>query len=248
MLSSRPSAACWASGSCSTSMPAATTISRLVRPAGSAAARRGVVPRVDHAVPMLARAMCLAAAATRDARAHAVVATKEKWWEKTTPNMKDVNGVQELVDALADAGDSLVIVDFYGPWCGACRALYPKLLKLMEQFPDMVFLKVNFDDNKAMCKTLGVKVLPYFHIYHGAEGRVAAFSCTVTKFQRMRDALEDFYTPICSLEDNPGLPEFPEIIPHPNEVTRVAGAHLAAAEELLATAAPAAVPVPAAVA
>jgi hypothetical protein len=33
-----------------------------------------------------------------------------------------------------------------------------QLLKLMEQFPDLVFLKVNFDDNKAMCKTLGVKV------------------------------------------------------------------------------------------
>lgn len=237
MLSNSSSAARCASGACSTSKPAATSISRLVRPACSAVARRGIVSRVDQSVSALAR----------DARAHAVVATKEKWWEKTTPNMKDVNGVQELVDALADAADSLVIVDFYGPWCGACRALYPKLLKLMEQFPDVVFLKVNFDDNKAMCKTLGVKVLPYFHIYHGAEGRVAAFSCTVTKFQRMRDALEEFYTPICSLEDNPGLPEFPEIIPHPNEVTRVAGAHLAAAEELLATAAQA-VAAPAAVA
>eukprot|EP00882_Tetradesmus_deserticola_P028555 GHRQ01031818.1.p1 GENE.GHRQ01031818.1~~GHRQ01031818.1.p1 ORF type:complete len:112 (-),score=33.42 GHRQ01031818.1:166-501(-) len=95
------------------------------------------------------------------------------------------------------------------------------------------------------CSTM--QVLPYFHIYHGAEGRVAAFSCTVTKFQRMRDALENFYTPICSLENNPGLPEFPEIIPHPNEVTRVAGAHLAVAEELLAAAA-AVAPAPAAVA
>lgn len=33
-----------------------------------------------------------------------------------------------------------------------------QLLKLMEQFPDVVFLKVDFDSNKAMCKTLGVKV------------------------------------------------------------------------------------------
>lgn len=101
------------------------------------------------------------------------------------------------------------------------------------------------------------QVLPFFHIYHGAEGRVAAFSCTVSKFQRMRDALENYYTPICSLEDNPGLPEFPDIVPHPNEITRltsVAGVHLpigpvgaasaaaAAAEQLMASqAAPAAV-------
>jgi len=90
-----------------------------------------------------------------------------------------------------------------------------------------------------------VQVLPYFHIYHGAEGRVAAFSCTVSKFQRMRDALEEYYTPICSLEDNPGLPEFPDIVPHPSEVTRVAGAHLAAAEERMSAAAPATEPEPA---
>lgn len=117
--------------------------------------------------------------------------------------------------------------------CPCC----PQLIKLMDQFPDVVLLKVDFDSNKAMCKTLGVKVLPFFHIYHGAEGRVAAFSCTTSKFQRMRDALEEWHTPICSLEQNPGLPEFPDIIPHPNEVTRVAGAHLAAAEEAMAAAA-----------
>lgn len=92
------------------------------------------------------------------------------------------------------------------------------------------------------------QVLPYFHIYHGAEGRVAAFSCTVSKFQRMRDALEEYYTPICSLEDNPGLPEFPDIIPHPSEVTRVAGVELPAVEERMsspAAAAAAAEPEPA---
>lgn len=37
----------------------------------------------------------------------------------------------------------------------------------------------------------------------------------------MRDAIEEYYTPICSLDNNPGLPEFPDIIPHPNDVTRL---------------------------
>jgi hypothetical protein len=72
-------------------------------------------------------------------------------------------------------------------------------------------------------------VLPYFQIYHGAEGRVAAFSCTNSKFDRMREALENYHTPICSLESNPGLPEFPDIIPHPSELTRVGGIALPAA-------------------
>ena len=56
------------------------------------------------------------------------------------------------------ARDRLVVIDFYANWCGACKALYPKLCKLSEENPDMVLLKVNFDENKQLCKALGVKV------------------------------------------------------------------------------------------
>lgn len=41
---------------------------------------------------------------------------------------------------------------------GGPAYLFLQLLKMMEQFPDVVFLKVNFDANKDICKTLGVKV------------------------------------------------------------------------------------------
>lgn len=30
-------------------------------------------------------------------------ATESKWWEKETPNMRNINGVQELVDALVSS-------------------------------------------------------------------------------------------------------------------------------------------------
>lgn len=47
--------------------------------------------------------------------------------------------------------------------------------------PNVVFLKVNFDENKPMCKRLNVKVLPFFHFYRGADGQLEAFSCSLAK-------------------------------------------------------------------
>ena len=133
------------------------------------------------------------------------------WYTKPFgPNCLEVSSVQELVDVLAT--DRLVIVDFFAPWCGACRALYPKLAKLLQDYPDVLLVKVNFEANRALCKSLGIKVLPFFHLYHGAAGRVAAFSATSSKIARLRDALEAHSGAICSLEAPPGLAEFPGVV------------------------------------
>ena len=50
--------------------------------------------------------------------------------------------------------------------------------------PNIVFLKVNFDENKPMCKSLNVKVLPYFHFYRGADGQLESFSCSLAKVKK----------------------------------------------------------------
>jgi len=152
---------------------------------------------------------------------------KDGWWTKDNPsNMKDVTSVQQLVDELADAGDKLVVVEFYAPWCNACKALFPKVCRMMEDHKDdVVFLKVSFEANKDMCKTMGVKVLPYFHFYRGGEGRVDAFSCTVSKIQKMKDAIDNYTSEFCSLEPSPGIPEFPNLHAHPDDKPTNLGDH-----------------------
>ena len=97
-------------------------------------------------------------------------------------------------------GDKLVIVDYYARWCGAWRALYPKLCKIGLAAPEnMVILKINFDDNKAMCRTLGIKVLPFFQMYRGADGQVAAFSASLAKIKKLRDAIDEHSTDRCGI-------------------------------------------------
>jgi len=41
--------------------------------------------------------------------------------------MREVTSAQDLVDSLMNAGDQLVVVDFFSPGCGGCKALHPKV-------------------------------------------------------------------------------------------------------------------------
>ncbi|KAF5748487.1 thioredoxin-like 2 chloroplastic [Tripterygium wilfordii] len=135
-------------------------------------------------------------------KVHATLAETEqpKWWERNPrPNMIDIHSTQEFLSTLSEAGDRLVIVDFYGTWCASCRALFPKLCRIAEEHPEILFLKVNFDENKPMCKSMNVKVLPYFHFYRGADGQLEAFSCSLAKFQKIKDAIATHNTARCSI-------------------------------------------------
>eukprot|EP00252_Welwitschia_mirabilis_P018045 TRINITY_DN40214_c0_g1_i1.p1 TRINITY_DN40214_c0_g1~~TRINITY_DN40214_c0_g1_i1.p1 ORF type:complete len:227 (-),score=25.79 TRINITY_DN40214_c0_g1_i1:176-856(-) len=147
-----------------------------------------------------------------------------KWWEKGGgPNMYDIHSTEEFLNSLSQAHDKLVVAEFYGTWCGSCRALYPKLCKLAAEHPDVIFLKINFDENKSMCKSLNVKVLPYFHFYRGAEGRVDSFSCSLAKFQKLKDAIELHNTARCSLGPPLGVGDIDLKASGANDATAAAG-------------------------
>ncbi|XP_039117254.1 thioredoxin-like 1-2, chloroplastic isoform X1 [Dioscorea cayenensis subsp. rotundata] len=77
--------------------------------------------------------------------------------------MKEVQSAQDLVDSLLNADNKLVIVDFYSPGCGGCKALHPKFAELN---PDVLFLQVNYEEHKSMCYSLNVHVLPFFRFYN----------------------------------------------------------------------------------
>ena len=75
-------------------------------------------------------------------------------------------------------------------------------MQIIKSREDVLFVKVDFDGNKAMCRTLGVKVLPFFHFYRGSSGRVAEFSASLSKIDRLRSALEQHGAARCPLGDS----------------------------------------------
>ncbi|KAL6997437.1 hypothetical protein U1Q18_007563 [Sarracenia purpurea var. burkii] len=137
-----------------------------------------------------------------------IIGKAKKWWEKgVQPNMKEVKGAQDLVDALLNTGDKLVVVDFFSPGCGGCRALHPKICQFAEMNPDVQFLQVNYEEHKSMCYSLNVHVLPFFRFYRGAHGRLCSFSCTNATIKKFKEALAKHSPDQCSLGAPKGLEE-----------------------------------------
>ncbi|KAI3954859.1 hypothetical protein MKW92_053633 [Papaver armeniacum] len=122
-------------------------------------------------------------------------------------NITEIHSAQELVDTLLNAGDKLVVIDFYSPGCGGCRALHPKICQIADLNQNANFLKVNYEELKVMCTSLNIPVLPFFRLYRGAQGRLCSFSCTNATIKKFKDALEKHGTDRCSLGPAKGLEE-----------------------------------------
>ena len=57
--------------------------------------------------------------------------------------------------------NDLVIVDFWAAWCGPCKSFAPVFEAASEQYPNIVFGKVNADDEQELAAAFSVRSIPY---------------------------------------------------------------------------------------
>jgi thioredoxin 1 len=63
------------------------------------------------------------------------------------------------------AGNDFVIVDFWAPWCGPCRSFAPTYEKVSEDHPDVVFAKVNTEDEQEIAMHFQIRSIPTIMIF-----------------------------------------------------------------------------------
>ena len=75
--------------------------------------------------------------------------------EKVT-HVTDANFESEVIKS-----DKPVMIDFWAPWCGPCKAIAPSIDELATEYDGrMKFVKLNVDDNPATAARYGVRSFP----------------------------------------------------------------------------------------
>ena len=79
----------------------------------------------------------------------------------TTETIKSVSEATFVSDVIEKSKEKIMIVDFWAPWCGPCKALTPVLERqAFKRKEQLEVVKVNIDENQAIASQLRIQSIP----------------------------------------------------------------------------------------
>jgi len=84
-----------------------------------------------------------------------------------------------------------VLVDFWAPWCGPCKALTPTIEKLAAEYGDKVkFAKLNIDEAPEIASRYSIMSIPTLLLFH--KGEVIEQLVGLVQKEKVLDKLKNF--------------------------------------------------------
>ncbi len=116
--------------------------------------------------------------------------------------IKDIGEATFMQDVIEASAEVPVIVDFWAPWCGPCKALGPALEDAVRKAGGRVkMVKVNVDENQSIAAQLRIQSIPTVYAFH--QGRPAdGFQGAVSPAE-----ITDFVNRVADLGGDGGLSE-----------------------------------------
>jgi len=76
----------------------------------------------------------------------------------------DANFEKEVLEA-----EKPFMVDFWAPWCAPCKTINPLIDKMAEEQEDIMFGKLNIDENPQTASKFSILSIPAFYIFLNGE-------------------------------------------------------------------------------
>ncbi|CAG9766685.1 unnamed protein product [Ceutorhynchus assimilis] len=101
----------------------------------------------------------------------------------------DLESLDELDSRLDKAGDKLIILEFYAPWCGACKMIENKVKEIALEFPDILILKIDVEEHEDIAQDYDVAGMPTFVFI---KNKVIVNQFSGTKHEKLREDIEKY--------------------------------------------------------